>query len=226
MRKQYIVWQGEHENPAALPSLSQMKPSGVVKYFSAFLKDRRLKSNKILDIGCGKGRNALFLAQLGFDVFAFDYIESATKLCKELAQKRQLLINLKVASMDKKWPYPASFFDGALDCFSSIDIETKKGREKYRNELKKVLKPGGYAMVSVVSTEDELESVMLKENPGPERNSTVWPQNGKFQKDYDEDELLNFYKDFEVIEIKKVKKRKFKLGKYYNAVDYWLLLRK
>lgn len=38
---------------------------------------------KILDVGCGSGRDALYFKKLGFAVDAFDYSESLVKLAKE-----------------------------------------------------------------------------------------------------------------------------------------------
>lgn len=40
------------------------------------------KSGKILDIGCGSGRDAIYFKTLGFDVDAFDYSRSLVKLAK------------------------------------------------------------------------------------------------------------------------------------------------
>ncbi|MBI3342424.1 hypothetical protein HY024_04860, partial [Candidatus Curtissbacteria bacterium] len=128
-------------------------------------------------------------------------------------------------SIDSKWPFKENFFDYALDCFSSIDIETKNGREIYRREMFRTLKPGGLAFVAVVSTEDQWERRLLKETPGKEKNSVIWP-NGKFQKDYEEIELKDFYKDFKILEIKKVEKTAFKLGKKYLAENFHLTLQK
>lgn len=228
MRKQYQIWKKEHNDSKALPSLGQDEPSEAAKYFTDFLKSRLITLGKALDIGCGKGRNAIFLAEKGYKVYGFDYIESAIEYCRKLATKYNLQnkIDLKVATMDQPWPYQDDYFDISLDCFSSIDIETERGRKKYKAELWRTLKPGGYVMVSVVSANDEFEAKMIKESPGPERNSTIWPQNGKFQKDYDKDELLMFYDRFEKIELKEVKKQAFKLGIHYTATNYWLILRK
>ena len=41
----------------------------------SFLKDKGLVSGKALDLGCGKGRNALYLAESGIDVLALDWVQ-------------------------------------------------------------------------------------------------------------------------------------------------------
>ena len=107
--------------------------------------------------------------------------------------------------MDEPWQFQDNFFDLAIDCFTSIDIETQSGRESYRNEMFRTLKPGGYALVVVTSIEDEIEQELIKHSPGPEKNSTIWP-NGKFQKNYDQEELISFYQQFEIIELQTIRK--------------------
>lgn len=227
MRKQQQVWQKEHQNVTNLPAMAQDQPSTSVVAFIDYLRGKVSPPAKVVDIGCGKGRNAIFLAKLGFEVYGMDYIQQALDHTKQKAIQNNLLdkIYLYNTSIDEKWPFKDNFFDLSIDCFSSIDIETKGGREIYRQEMFRTLKPAGYAMVAVVSIDDEIEKELLKTSPGLEKNSTIWPD-GKFQKDYDEEELREFYKDFEIPELKEIKKKVFKLNTHYTATNYWVVLRK
>lgn len=227
MRKQQKIWTIEHRNQKSLPSEFSNTPSDNVIYFTKFLKLKTGSNKKVVDIGSGKGRNAIYLAKMGFDVYCLDYIKIALDSVKERAKKNKVgdKVHLSLKEISSKWPFKNNFFDLAIDNFSSIDIETKKGRGIYRKELFRTLKPGGYALVAVVSADDELESGFIKNNPGPEPNSAIWP-NGKFQKDYDRSELIEFYKDFEIIKLKKIKKPAFKLGKNYTATNFLFILRK
>jgi hypothetical protein len=81
-------------------------------------------------------------------------------------------------------------------------------------------------LVTVCSANDEWEKELIAKYPGAEPNSTIWPQNGKFQKDYDEAELRKFYKAFEIVELRKISKPAFKLGRNGMATNFWLVLRK
>jgi tellurite methyltransferase len=47
----------------------------------------------ILDVGCGEGRNAIFLAENGFDVDAFDISESGVEKAKRIAASRNVRVN-------------------------------------------------------------------------------------------------------------------------------------
>jgi SAM-dependent methyltransferase len=155
-----------------------------------------------------------------------DYIKPALEAGEKLAKAQGVKVHFEQVEIDKPWPHEDNFFDFALDSYASIDIETLTGRTTCRDEMLRTLKPGGYGLVTVVAADDEQEQALIVTNPGPEPNSTLWPQNGKFQKDYDEPELRAFYKDFEIVELEKISKRAFKLGREYQAVNFRLIVRK
>lgn len=48
------------------------------------------KNGNILEVGCGEGKNSLFLAKQGFIVDAFDISENGIKKAKYLATKKIL----------------------------------------------------------------------------------------------------------------------------------------
>lgn len=51
--------------------------------------DRKIsKKDKILEIGCGEGRDAIYLLDNGYNVFAVDYSESAINKCKSLSKNK------------------------------------------------------------------------------------------------------------------------------------------
>ena len=229
MRKQQQIWHDEHINQGTLPTMANTEPASGVVLFTDWLKSSAVPlAGNAVDIGCGKGRNSIHLALLGFEVWALEYIEPAISVAKQLAENRGVTdkIHFQLAEVDTTWEIDDNFFDVAVDSFSSIDIETKAGREVCRDQMFRTLKPGGYALVTVCSADDEWEKELIAKHPGAEPNSTIWIQNGKFQKDYDEDELREFYKDFEVVELKKISKPAFKLGRDGTATNLWAVLRK
>lgn len=78
MRKQQQVWHDEHATADAIPGIAQAEPSGGLVYALDFLRKRGVAvSGKAIDIGCGKGRNSVYLAKQGYEVFAVDYIKPA-----------------------------------------------------------------------------------------------------------------------------------------------------
>jgi ubiquinone/menaquinone biosynthesis C-methylase UbiE len=229
MRKQQQIWHDEHTKLATLPTMANVEPASGVLQFTEYLKEQGVVlRGKAIDIGAGKGRNSVHLAKIGFEVWALEYIKPALEAAKKLADSNKVAdeIHFMDAEIDSVWQFEDNFFDLAVDSFSSIDIETKKGRETCRDEMFRTLRSRGYGLVNVCSADDEWEEDLIANHPGPELNSTVWPQNGKFQKDYDEAELLEFYKKFEIIELKKISKPAFKLGREGIATNLWLVVKK
>jgi SAM-dependent methyltransferase len=222
MRAQQQIWTNEHTQIAAIPGMSDTNPSKGVEWFFEEVKPKR---GKLVDIGCGKGRNSVFASRKGLTVIGIDYVEGALEKARELAIAHSTPVSFINSAIDEPWPFDDNFFEYAIDCYSSIDIETREGREKYKAELLRTLKPNGRALVMVVSSEDEIEHEMIAKYPGQEKNSAVWP-NGKFQKDYDKEELLDFYKNFKVIQLKENSKRAHKLGRDYVSKNFWAILQK
>ncbi len=229
MRKQQQIWHDEHTNQGTLPTMANVEPARGVVLFTDWLKIHGVAhSGRAVDVGAGKGRNSVHLAKLGFEVWALEYIEPAITATKHLAEANQVddNIHFELAEIDTTWEVEDNFFDIAIDSFSSIDIETRQGREVCRDEMYRTIKPGGYGLVTVCSADDEWEKELIANHPGSEPNSTIWPQNGKFQKDYDEKELREFYEVFEVVELKKISKPALKLGREGTATNLWMIIRK
>lgn len=232
MRKQQLIWQKEHSEGRLIPSetekSSTSQPSSNVIRFIDLLRQRSVAlQGKAVDIGAGKGRNTIYLHQQGFSVYALDYIQSAIDHISDTVEQKKLQNVTPICMpIDEPWQFPDNYFDVAIDCFASIDIETSSGRQVYRNEMLRTLKSGAYALVVVVAAEDEFESKLIRQYPGSEMNSSIWPMTGKFQKNYEKKELTDFYDSFEVVAIETLKKTARKMGKDFITTKYWLVLRK
>jgi len=61
----------------------------------------QLAPGRALDLACGAGRNALYLASLGWHVVAVDASSSGIRLLREHAAARQLAIDTHVADLEK-----------------------------------------------------------------------------------------------------------------------------
>ena len=57
------------------------------------------KQLKILDIGCGEGKDAVFLARCGYDVSAFDLSETGVEKTKLLAKRANVNVNVFKADL-------------------------------------------------------------------------------------------------------------------------------
>ena len=60
------------------------------------------KNGVILDVGCGDGKNAVYLARQGFEnIDAFDLSEAAIEKLKRISNKEKLKINAQVKSLQE-----------------------------------------------------------------------------------------------------------------------------
>jgi 2-polyprenyl-3-methyl-5-hydroxy-6-metoxy-1,4-benzoquinol methylase len=98
-------------------------------------------SGKVLDVGCGTGENALYLAGLGFEVWGIDAAPSAIKKAKEKAKERGITVNflvsnaLELQSLKNK-------FDTITDC-GLFHVFSDEERPIYAASLSSALHPGG-----------------------------------------------------------------------------------
>ena len=63
------------------------------------------KAGRVLDVACGDGRNAIFLAENGFFVNGIDFSESALKRLSFFAEKAGVNIHTAVVDLDGSHPF-------------------------------------------------------------------------------------------------------------------------
>lgn len=103
------------------------------------------QKGEILDLGCGSGRN--FLKINGLNWHAIDFSEKMIKFAKVKAKKIGIPIDLQVAN-STSLPYKDNYFDSVI-CFAVLHcIESGKERKKTLEEIYRILKPSGTALIS------------------------------------------------------------------------------
>jgi ubiquinone/menaquinone biosynthesis C-methylase UbiE len=105
------------------------------------------KGEKILDIACGDGELSLRLATKGADVFGLDMSAAGIASAKRLAGIAKIRCEFTTGDAERL-PYPDGFFDKIV-CSSSL--EHFKDDAQSLSEMKRVLKPGGCAILTVDS---------------------------------------------------------------------------
>jgi SAM-dependent methyltransferase len=93
---------------------------------------------RILDAGCGFGRELLYFTEHGFDTYGID----ASKKLLELAKKRAPKANIQLVDLRNKLPFENDFFDGVWARNSLHHLESKDLKRALL-EIKRVLKPTG-----------------------------------------------------------------------------------
>ena len=112
----------------------------IGKYFSS-INDTTNK--KVLDIGCGEGRNSIYLSSLGFKVFSIDNSEVAISILKDKIIKNSLGIKYYKADFITSSIYKNNYFDFVIDCEFSHLLVFNKDRSLFFNKILSILKNNG-----------------------------------------------------------------------------------
>jgi SAM-dependent methyltransferase len=224
-------WEKEHQKPAVLLQMDSNDVSSGVSKFADWLTKQGISLQELrgMEMCCGKGRNVIWLASKGALVTGLDFSAAAISEARQRANQANVSNKAKFVSQDVTEPFkeiPPASLDFAIDCFGSTDIESAQGRMAALQNMIQVLKPGGYLMVYLLSTDDEFHKEMIKENPGPDEGSFIHPVNGKYEKVFSEKEVKQFYKDLDLVTLERVPKKSVFFGKEYNCNHIWAVFRK
>jgi SAM-dependent methyltransferase len=122
-------------------------------------------NRKVLEIGCGQGREALNLTQQGLQVSALDHSTTAIDTANRLAKQSGARVNFLEHDATQPLPYGKQFFSGVFSHLSLhyFDDETT---QRVFDEIARVTMPGGALYFTVRSVRDPLhgEGARIAEN--------------------------------------------------------------
>lgn len=225
-QKQHEIWEAEHKKPFMFPFVDSRLPNpGVVEFWNWIESRQRCEMLRGLEVCCGKGRNAIWIAEKGVEMFGFDF--STIAIAEARLRQEQLLlaqpVDFQVQDATDCWVYADRSFDFVLDCFGSSDIESEVGRENILNEALRVLKPGGYYFLQIDSPEMGFFSERFKEAPGLERNTLIFP-NGKVEAVLTEHDLKVWSHPLKLIEVqRKIETTLEIFGQMAPFKYYWIV---
>ena len=137
-----------------------------------------LSPGKALDLGCGQGRNALFLAQHGFEVTAVDQNELALEILQSIVEQEDL--EMTVGLYDINSANLKQSYDLIVSTVVLMFLQADRIPAIIRN-MQDQTNPGGYNLiVCAMDTED-------------------YPCQVPFSFTLKEGELADYYKDWELI---------------------------
>ena len=105
-----------------------------------------------LDVGCGKGRHVITMAELGIDACGIDLSKVAIEFSTQWLASRRLQGKVMHGSIDAI-PCMNGVFDFVI-CHGVLDHMVNGVRSCGVDEVFRVLKPGGLFFFSVISCED------------------------------------------------------------------------
>ncbi len=137
----------------------------------------------ILELGCGNGKTASALTEMGYSVTGVDFSESAVRMCSEMNIGAEF-----VCSQADKLPFSDNTFDGAV-AFHVLEHLSSGELKDTVSELIRTVKKGGHVLVRVFSTGD-----MRSEKGERIDESTVIRGNGILYHYYTEEELTEAFR--------------------------------
>jgi len=119
-----------------IPWNSETPPDALVE----LVQDEKVRPCRTIDLGCGAGNYAIYLAGLGFDVTGVDSSPSAIKIAGENATKRGVRCRFIVADLLGDLHEVTDMFDFAFD-WEFLHHIFPEDRETYIKNVYKILRP-------------------------------------------------------------------------------------
>ena len=122
--------------------------------FDQIQKGRFTTAAKILDAGCGGGRNLIYFMRTGCEVFAVDQNPEAVAQIRQLARTLAPHLppeNFQIASIEKM-PFPDESFDWVISNAVLHFAENKIHFDQMLTEMWRVLKPNGAFFARLASS--------------------------------------------------------------------------
>ena len=151
LNQQSQHWEKNFSNK---PEMFGLEPSEPAKKSLKLFQEKNIK--KIVELGAGLGRDAIFFATNSIHVTALDYSGSGIKIINEKAEKQNLskYISTKIFDVRKKLPFEDNSIEACFSHMLYCMALTLNDLENLNNEIYRILKPNGINIYTVRHTND------------------------------------------------------------------------
>ena len=223
MTHQGNTWDREYQNPK-LVTKNDGPQKDTLRFLKFLKKDQKFKveDKVILDLGCGTGRNANYLADMGNKVIGIEISRTALSLAKARALAMGVSVDYRLGDIGEKYDIEGESVDVVLDITSSNSLN-EKGRVIYWDEVARVMKKGGYFFVRALC-KDSNQNVknLLKASPGREYDTYIIKEIGLTERVFSREDFIKMYsKYFKILSLEKKTSYTTFNDRIYKR-DYWL----
>ena len=131
------------------------------------------QEGRALEMGCGAGDQSLLLAELGYEVSGVDIVPTAIAWANEKAERRGVTADFRVGNVCDLHGFADASFDIVLDGHC-LHFVIGADREKFLRSALRVLKPGGWLLVTSVCAEPNAPNPLPDYDP----ETRCYVQNG------------------------------------------------
>lgn len=223
MSHQGNTWEREYKRPLLVTK--NEGPQADTLRFLKFLKKEekfRVEDKNILDLGCGTGRNANYLADIGSRVIGIEISKTAINIAKERAKRLGVSVDYRLGDIGEKYEIEGDSIDLVLDITSSNSLN-EKGREIYLREVYRILKKNGYFFVRALC-KDGNKNVknLLKQSPGREYDTYVTKEIDLIERVFSRDDFVKMYSQyFKILHLEKKTSYTTFNNRIYKR-NYWI----
>jgi SAM-dependent methyltransferase len=223
MSHQGNIWEKEYKNPLFVTK-NEGPQADTLRFFKFLRKDQKynVEDRTILDLGCGTGRNANYLAEHGNNVIGIELSRTALELARTRAHEYGLVVDYRLGDIGEPYNVADRTVDIVLDVTSSNSLN-EEGRSIYLREVNRVLRLGGYFFVRALC-KDGNKNVknLLKQSPGKEYDTYFMKEIGLTERVFSRDDFIKIYsRYFKILYLEK----KTSYATFNNRIykrDYWL----
>lgn len=186
------TWDREYSSVQAIPSSIREEPAKALVLFADLMG--LTNGKKVLDAGCGNGRNAIYLAKRGCEVTAVDFSAEAVKETKRRALVAGLekKINVIERFIDNPLPFPEDSFDAVLDCYTFCHFLAPDLGLRFWREAERLIASDGKLFSIVFSPEDTYYAQFLPQKHDDQIIVTD-PSNGVTKRLYSEEQITHYF---------------------------------
>jgi len=179
----------------------QGKPQEDMQSFARLLKKNRMK--KVLDHGCGSGRNTVYLAKHGLSVSGFDISDLCLNNTRKWLKNERLYANLKKHNIFEKLPYKNERFDAVIS-IRAMGNNKKGPIKKAIDDIHRVLKYGGYFYLQTDKMTTEVENYLPTKFRKLVKNTYLQLegyQKGTIHYLFSEESIKEMFNNFKILDV-------------------------
>jgi len=161
------IWDEVYSNDSAF--FGEEPSDFAQKCYSDF---KRYDVKRLLELGCGQGRDSIFFASNGLDVYAVDSSKVAIENIKQKMRGKNICLHLSHFEVRQTLPFDSSHFDAVYShMFYNMRFIDEELKFLFK-ESSRVLKNNGLLYFSVRSDKD------VSYNKGKKIDSNIYEING------------------------------------------------